>query len=595
MAYIQKMNAPQNRIIPFHIVNYSGGLNNRSHLTKDNESSNLLNMTFYDDVVLEKRKGTTTYDNTVLTEPVTFVEEYQPYNQANQMIRAGKSTMKIDKPSGVVNVSVAGDVDGINHEGKFYFVDGDKIRVYGVFPQASDTYTSVVGTATSDYVVMEVVNPGTFTPLDTSHKKGKTVINYTTKKVWYEPCQNELNDPYKGVNTIPDNPKFIKAFKGRMYIGGSAQDDDNIYLSDIANPYYYPVALPLQVPPNADFVTGLAIYDDSIIVGRKRDIHVITGVTNNPELGLEMYELKKLNTHTGFLNNKTVNVAHNYLFFMGYDGNAYALGNSRTEFKQLATTLLNQTIDFEGNPFGFDKSDMTEACAHFFDNVWYISIKGYVFCYHYKIRAWVVFNGLNIRTFYDKDYTLLWGNEAGQTCLFTDNYLDQGQPYLSYWESGALDFGDPSTFKQYRDVFLLSHSFTGYESDIRVGFQLDFNDIQGQINIPNEVARFGTARFGDRYSAKAMNTSLPFTIGRRARNIKIRLANGYTVIGTVADVASLPTVGLNDEDTYFVTATSQYATWDDYNRTWVYNTASGLNQPMRVYQINGEYELRGKR
>jgi hypothetical protein len=599
MAFIQRVNPPQNRIIPFHIMNFSGGLNNRSTLTANNEGANMVNMMFYDDTVLEKRKGSQLVDDKVFTEPMTHLGEYEPYNDNPQFVRAGNTSMLINNNGSYNTITLEGGtgVDAENYLGRYMFVDGVNLRAYGKFPQTGSTYERIVGTPTASYIDLKVVStPTTYTALDTTHVRGVMVYDYTNKKVWYEPCTNEKNDPYLGVSAVPENPRFLTSLKGRLYVSGNAKDDDNVFISHAGNPFYFPPSMPLQVPPNSDSVTGLTVYDNSVLVGRKRDIHVITGVTNNPDLGAEMFELKRLNTHTGFMNNKCMNVAHNFLFFIGYDGNAYGMSNSRTVEKILATQMLNDNLDFRGFPFGLDREDMLTSCTLFHDNLWYVSIQGFVFVYNYKLRAWTVLDNLDIRSFHSKDYTLMWGNEAGQLCEFSDHYLDQGKPYLAFWESGSIDFDEPSTYKQFRDVFILAYSYTGYESDIRVGFELDFNDIEGQVSIPNQVARFGTARFGDRYSARNTNPSLPFTVGRRARNIKIRLANSYDVKGNVASTVELNSMqGMQDEDTYYNTGDSQYYTWHNLSRTWEVRSVEKLNQPMRVFQVNGEYELRGKR
>jgi hypothetical protein len=81
-----------------------------------------------------------------------------------------------------------------------------------------------------------------------------------------------------------------------------------------------------------------------------------------------------------------------------------------------------------GAPFALSHDDISNACAFFFDNVWYVSIKDYVFCYYYLNQAWTVWNGLNARSFHSQDYTMLWGNEGGQVCQFSVDYLDQGVP-----------------------------------------------------------------------------------------------------------------------------------------------------------------------
>jgi hypothetical protein len=599
MSYIVSNLPAINKVFPFSVSDFSGGMNNKSNLTGTNQISNMLNMTFYDSKVLDKRKGSVLFDSNVHSEPITYVGEFQPYTEANQLVRAGKTSLTFLE-NGVLKSEVIGgnNVDAENFFGRFFFVDGVSIRVRGKFPQSSDTYTRIVGTANTNYCTLKVVScPMSYTPLSTSYTKGVTVYDYTNMQVWYEPCQKEKDDPYLGANVVPDNAQFITSFKGRLYVSGNQKDDDNVFITNAGNPYYYAVSLPIQLPPNSDEVTSLSVYDDSVIVGRKHDIHVIDGLTNNPTLNLDMFELRKLNSHTGIMNHRSVKQAHNYLFFLGYDGNAYALSSSKVATKILSTNLLTKDFDFRGFPFSLTNVDLADASSFFYRDVWYVSAGAYVFCYHYQHQAWTVFDHLNITSFYQQDNTMIWGNTTGQTCTFSDTeYLDLGVPYHSFWETGNLNFNDPTTYKYFRDVFIVTNMFKGYSSDVRVSFLLDYTDVGNRYSISNQIARWGISKFGDKFITGDVNASLPFQIGRRARTLKIRVSNSYKLLDSLIDKIALDALtNMQDEDMYFVTSENLYYVYDTSSLSWNSFTLSQLNQPMRVYQVNGEFELRGKR
>lgn len=600
MAYIQRISPPTNKIIPFTIAQFNGGLNNRTtNVLAPNEAGDLLNMSFYDGMIMERRKGSKLYNTFTHPEAVTHLDEYKPYSGTNPLVIGGKSQVVFYTNGTGITVDLAGNgLDGENFMGRYVFADSDTLRVYGLWSGlTASTYVRIVGTKPTAMTDLTVVStPAVYTPLDNTYKKGVTVYDFNQMMVWYEPCANEKADPYLGLSVVPTAPRYVASLKGRLYVSGSSSADDTVYMSQTGNPFYFPVSTGLQVPPNSDKIMGLVVYDDAVVVGRKRDIHIITGVTNDPELGTEMFAIKRLNTHTGFVSNKAVNVAHNYLFFLGFDGNAYALASARNDTKVLATTLISRQVDLKLKPFNFSQTDIESGVSYFFDGVWYLSIKGYVLLYDYRIQAWTVWNNLNIRSFYNMDSVLLWGNEQKQVCMQSTDYLDQGLPYISYWQSSSFDMGDPSTFKQFRDSYILAHTFTGYESDIRVGFELDYADINGSIVIPNEVAKWGVARFGDKYLAREINPSLPFTIGRRARTMKIRMTNGYTIKGTLTEYTDLALVkGMRQDDVYKVTIGGKYYVYNESTSSWDELSTTKFNQPMRVYQINGEYELRGKR
>lgn len=550
MAYIQRSVPSPNAVHQFSISDFSGGLNNRSTLTLNNEASDMLNLSYYDTSVLEKRKGSMLYSSTVHNEAITFLDEYEPYNAPNQMVRAGLTKMTIDNAGTLMTINLTGGngVDAENFLGNYLFCDGAELKCYGKYPQFGDTYSRVIGTPTTAYKVMTIVStPTTYTPLSTSYTEGVTVYDYTNAKIWYEPCQNERDDPYKGYSVVPAKLRYITSLNGRIYASGDSKDDDNIFISDVGNPFYFPPSLPIQIPPNSDMVRGLIVYNDSVIVGRKNDLHIIVGLTNNPTLGLDVFELKKLNAHSGFSTNKAVTIAHNYLFYVGYDGNCYAMNNTSDSQIVLTTTVLNKKVDFMGAPFALSHDDISDATAFFFDNIWYVSIKDYVFCYYYLNQAWTVWNNLAIRSFHVKDYTLLWGNEYGQTCQFSTDYTDMSTPIYAFWLSGLIDLNEPYLDKYFRNFFIVSKVFRGYSSPVNVTFDMDYVKVYNKFTVDNELALFGTTKFGDKWAAYETNVSLPFTMGRRARTIKIRIEGGIS------------------------------------------------NTPLRFYQINGEYELRGKR
>lgn len=567
-------------------------MNNRSEILQPNQCSDVLNMTFADDTVMEKRRGSTIVDTLRLNGELVFIDEYKPYNDTDVLIRATKTEIYVGNMK-VANIK--GQITGVNFAGKYFFADGEKFYVWGKFPQRSTTYEEVIGTPDANYLLMEVVNPPQgFTPLGTEHTRGKVKYDYTNRKVWYEPCQNEIEDPYKKSNVLPQNPRYIVVHNGRLFISGSKKDNDNVFISDLNNPYYFPVSLPMQLPPNSDKIVGLHVYDDSVVVGRKEDIYVITGMTNRTDMGVPVFRLRKINTHTGFANHYAVNVAHNYLFFMGSDGNAYALSSIQGNERVLASSILSRTIDFFRPPVNLTKQDIYEASSIFFDDKWYITMKDKIMIYSYRHQAWTMYNNLHARSFYKFNNVLFWGNKDGQLCMPSEDHLDQGEPYEAYWSSKTFDMGEPSYYKQFKDFFIIAHTFDNFNSDIGVTFEIDHITVKENFLIKNQKSIWGKSRFGDRFINNNVNVSLPFSIGRRGRTIRFIFRNGFEIGTPVSTVDELDGyLGKKEGLLVKVTSTNQYFSF--INGTWVEQTMENLNQTMRIYSVNGDYELRGKR
>lgn len=592
MVYLQHNSPPPNKILTFSLRNFSGGINNNSELLEDNEAHNLLNMSFSENGIMEKRHGTDLYDEFKLDDPITSLFEFKPYDDVNHLLRAS------DKELYLADIKIrdlSGTLRYVNFNGKLFFIDGDKMYVYGKFPQEDSTYEKILGVAVDGYVVLEVVNPPEkYTPLGTEHTEGVTRYDYENEKVWYEPCKFEVEDTYMGANVLPESANYVVVHEGRLYVSGSDKDDDNVFITDVRNPYYYPVAQPIQLPPNSDKVKGLAVFDDGVVVGREHDMFVIRGKTANPELGFDVFTLERLNVHTGFLNQDSVVVAHNYLLYFASDGKAYALSSVNQPSRVLATTVISHQLDLFSTPFEFTKEDLDTMTTYFHDNHWYVSIKDKVLVYSYFYRAWTVYSGLDATCFYALDRELVWGTSSGETVQFTKEYLDRGDPYLAFWESKVFDMDDANSQKQFREFFIVAYTYDDFHSDIRVTFEVDYVDVRSEALVSNQVSRWGQAKWGDRFISRNIVASLPFVIGRRGRGIRFRFSNGYVPLGVVdtyADLLVYP--GRKNGVLLWVEDESAYYLY--YNREWSKMGDVNLNQPMKLYQVNGDYEFRGKR
>ena len=457
------------------------------------------------------------------------------------------------------------------------------------------TYLKTTGTKLDGYHVYTVVSPPkNYTRLGAEHVQGVTNINYTKKEVYYEPCDNEFEDHLKGACVVPESNKYIVSHGDRLFASGDKDDDDNVFITDLINPLYFAVGLPLQIPPTSDKVTGLHVFDDSVIVGRAWDMYVIIGKTNNPQLGLETFRIKKLNTHTGLASNSAIDVLHNYLVFLGSDGTVYGIQNTRANERDLSSIILSRTIDLEADPINVTPADYPNASSAFFNEEWHLSVGDKVMVYSYRHMSWVMYTGLDAKCFYGIDGEWIWGRPEGRIAMFDkENFFDFGEPYQSLWYSKIFDMDHASKFKQFREFFLVAHTFPVQYSDIYVTFEIDYANVKDRAVISNKVSRWGIAKFGDRYVSKNINESVPFIIGRRGRNIRILATNSYTLkhkVDTIEELEYIPEkkdnllVKVGDKDYYLY-----------FRKEWILLEEKALNQRMKIYQINGEYELRGNR
>ena len=592
MAFIQKVNIPANVVNSFSLKDFSAGLNNRSDEVADNQLTDVLNMMFSDDTLLETRPGMEFYNEVVYPSAVTFMDEYSPYVDPVKMVTATNTGIYFD---GVLTKTVTGKVYGITHEGAYYFADGSKLYCYGKFPQVDSTYVDVIGTPVTGYTVMEIKSPPAgYTPLDATHQQGVTVYDYTLGEVYYEPCTNELTDTYKGANVVPSGVKYVIAHKGRLFISGQDNDDDNIFIGDIRSNFYFPVYLPIQIPPNSDKIKGLIVYDDDVVVGRGEDLYSISGDTNRTDAGLEVFTLRKINTHTGLAGLDTMDIAHNYLFYFGGDGNAYALDATRGDYKVVRSTILSKSIDVFKAPINWTVEDLTNAHSIYFKDFWYVSSAGKTLIYSYRKQSWLFFDRMQVSSFYVKDDELIWSDNTGRICHFYDGYLDFGKPYLSYFYTKSFNMGDANSFKQFKEIFLVARTYNEYNSDIQIRVEIDYADVKDSVVIDNKISIWGEAVFGDRFINRNINDTYPIIVGRRGRNIRFKISNRFYTHGEVDLIADLEYyIGRIEGVVVYVLEDSSYYRYTD--RVWVKLTDKDIEQKMKIYQVNGIYEMRGRR
>ena len=523
---------------------------------------------------------------------VSFIDEFKPYQGEDMLLKATESTMYIGDE---VLTDLQGKPNGVNHNGMYIFADGDSLYTYAKLHQEESTYRKVLGTPVDDYMLFEIISPpDEHAQLGTEHVEGVLVADYDNAVVYYEPCENEFSDTYKGANVVPNSVKYIVSHGGRVYLSGDDRDDDNVFISDLRRPFYYPVSLPIQLPPTSDKIVGMVVYDNSIVVGRTGDIYAIFGNTNRPDMGVEPYFLKRINTHTGFANNDAVSIVHNHLFFLGNDGNTYALGSTRVNEKELSTVITSKTIDILKSPINLTLDDIKTATAYFHQDMWYLSIKDKVLVFSYRNMAWTMWDGFNAKCFYVLGDKLIWGMKNGYVATFGEDYLDFGTPYQAFWYSKHFDMDDANSYKQFREFFIVAHTFNDYNSNINLLFEVDYADIKDSVSIENQISIWGKSKWGDRLINRNVNPSLPFVIGRRGRTIRFKFTNGYFVHGMVDTAIELESY-VGRAEGVLVKVIDENAFYLYTGGSWTIMEKEDLNQRMKVYQINGDYEMRGKR
>ena len=579
------------------INDFSGGLCNASSplLLKNNQAWRILNMKFTANNLMEKRPGTHPIDDLILNTPICYMDVYKPINKEEVLIRATENSVY----AGTTKIcDVAGKIQGVTYIGNYYFVDGAKLRLYdgtsvyeiveaphaylkndveigatemefkdwddrievGSTIYIEGLYTHICTVSTINKETSEV----TFTPAVTnkydedtfvrlynprneSYVEGEMKEDVSLKLKWYEPCAQELNDVFKGECFIQRDCTSITYDTERLYISSSTENPHEIYISDINNPFYFPVQLGMQCPPNGDKVIDVVRFDESIVVGRQDDIHVIKGETNIDTLS-SMFTLTKFDTHAGFASVNNARLANDYLFYLGSDMNVYGMHSTQYNSQLRATIKLNKdTIDLKLAPLSFTYEDIKYAPAVFYENEYYIVIKDKILVYNFDNRAFTVWSGMNATYFIKKGDQLLIGTANGKVCYIGGEYNDDGKPIECYYQARNDYQNEELKFKDYLDMFAVTHVFEEADSGVTLTALVDHMEVDEEFDIRNQISRFGITKFGDILISRNIAQTDDIPLDTRGRSVAIVFSN------------------------------------------------KKYNEPLKVYQINLTYKLRGVR
>lgn len=550
--YLQNLNIPAPDVKSVVIQSFNGGINNVSE-PKNNQAYDMLNMSFSETNLMEKRTGLTIYANfeddrlldfedkvladnndeflvqiapaVIEEKPVTFIDEYKPYVGSNQTVIATNTKIYIDN---VYICDVGGQVRGTTFGNEYWFVDGVDIRVYN-------------GTNCK-----KLKNPPSgFTPAPAPATIG--VWKDDTTHRWYEPCAAEISDTYKGANVIPVAPKYICARKERLYLAGCSNDIDNVFISDIQNAFYYPVTLPLQYNPNGEKITGLKEFMDVVVVGREESIWAIYGNTNRLDTD-DTFIAKQVSSHSGIFNQESMQRMHNYMIFLGNDGVVYRMTTPNTDVRLLTTSILSVDLDIENFPLFYDPKEITSTCSIFYNGEYMIRINDRVLVYNYRYMAWTIYDSLDAHYFFNLNGTLVIGDSKGRLLRFKKyyQYIDESTPlevvaesqhaYSDYdgtemkaipahWKTKRMDMDIPAYYKFFRDVYVVSQTYRTINAFVDMIFEVDYDDVSTSFRVNNRVSIFGVSQFGDRFISKDITQSIPTRIGRRGRYITIMIQN----------------------------------------------------------------------
>jgi len=596
VPYIQRNMPAPPKTLSWAINSFEGGLNNALSeiLIQDNQATDICNLDFTDDAVIESRGGFKVTNTLPVAGNITFMDMFNPTYADVKKIAICNGDLYVDN----VNILASKNITtGTQFNDKYYLINGTEIYVLGKFPQELSAHIKPWGTPIPDEVVLKVVTPPEgYVPLDNTNQIGMYHYDYDNMTCWYEPCQNELDDEFKGKNVFPTSPTLITVHSERLIIISDLDDPGSIYISDINGAFYYPASLGLHIPPKGDRIVGMTVFTDSVVVGTNKELYAIYGETNRDTVGMQ-YTMKKINTHTGFKNNTSIHPMHNNLVYVGADSNIYSMYTTKTDVSVLMTNILNRTVDLEKHPINATVDMLNKSTTAFCNDKYYVLIPDLkiILVYSYRYMAWTVYRTvLNIQTMHTYSNDIVFADNGGKMYILDkQTYHDDSNPFATYWHSKRFSFGDNTIYKKYKEMYVVAHTFDDIRSDIKTTYEVDYVDIKQQSVITNQISKWGITGFGERFITRNIAPSFPITIGQRGRYIKFILYNGYFVDAVFATYTDMDSAEKENQACYYVTENDTYYFYD--TGTLIELAHEQVKQPMKIYSVSGTYQMKGRR
>jgi len=462
MPFIQSMDIPRELERQFNINDFNGGLNNvkSSFELSDNESPDHLNVIMFEPGSIETRPGIFKYITEQLPEVAKRIFTYD-IDEGQYFIISSENKLYCVPTTGgeITELCDLNDVaSGVQVENSFFFVDGDKYRVYdgtnvyeiidpdvfiGVAQAADGTsitlpddasdeddyyngYTVYISTGLgfgqqriiTDYdgttKIATIDNNWTTSPDNTSTifvtstTPGIVTTDEDALTKCYSPTYYEFDDEFKGLNNIAmvAKCKYMILHKTRLWFTCDSEHPNIVFSTDIDNMFYVPVNN--YYPPvtnDSDDVNGLYSFNDVLIIWKKKTVFALFGNDYTD------YDLKEITTNCGTINIETVCKVGNYLYYLGSDGVVYSLYDVRTDYKKLLTVPISVTaIDLVKYPISIYPDDWSNARAIYYSGYYFLAIKDKVLVFSYG-KGWHLWNKLNPTAFIVFNNTLIMTNE----------------------------------------------------------------------------------------------------------------------------------------------------------------------------------------
>lgn len=292
-----------------------------------------------------------------------------------------------------------------------------------------------------------------YEPREKKYTNGETVIT-EDGLMWYQPCQSEIEYDYLGENYLPNNPRNICVYKGRIWTTGDYGQLNEIRACNINQPFYFPAAMSLAMVPTGDAVQDIFEFDNCLIVGRNNDIYSVNG-SSTIGTSENLFSIKKLDTTTGFIGRNCGALINNFYLFLGYDGKLYKMNTPTTNVDYLMIRPITTYVDLFKYPLSFTRQDIENISCVAFDNNVYWCIADKILLYSYDHQSFLYFTDMGATTIYTDGIELKFGTANGSRCKWDKTvYNDCGRAIESRLKTKAFSLGTNIYYKFFEQLLI---------------------------------------------------------------------------------------------------------------------------------------------
>lgn len=343
-------------------------------------------------------------------------------------------------------------------------------------------------------------------------------------------------------------------------------------------------------PEDGESITGLGFFQDALIIFKEHSIWQAVWTTSDS--GSELAVSRITNAY-GCVSHGSICTVENDCFFLSNDG-VYVLGNEPNYYTAIRTNQLSARIKGVINRINFDAKEGIRSV--FNDNKYYLlvpldgySYNNYMIVYDKRFYAWTLWDiaASGIAPYDDaqgKQHVAFTSSVSNKTCHFVEyQYNDDGQPINAYWKSRAfhgkkIDY--VKLWKVFRPIFkrlegriTISYSDENGEFGVEDKYQITKSKIGGlgmdftgggtfgySIAENFYAGENGEVIFDDgsadnNYTNGNNSVILNIMVGRESRTFDIKISNNrlnenFSLLGFIIQYETKDFNRFNGEDTY---------------------------------------------